>query len=156
MAEFEPRAAKRPLVGVAVIVIREGRVLLGKRKGAHGKGTWALPGGHLERFETIEECARREVLEETGLSIGTIEHAAFTNDVFESESKHYVTLFVTAMHKDGEAQVREPEKCETWEWFSWRRLPRPRFLPLEHLLAQGYSPPSEKSPGARLFKPRDA
>jgi 8-oxo-dGTP diphosphatase len=125
---------------VAVIVIREGMVLLGKRKGTHGEGTWALPGGHLELFEAIEDCAKREVFEETGLSIGNIEHAAFTNDFFENESKHYVTLFVTATHEAGEAEVREPEKCETWDWFSWRRLPRPRFLPLEHLLAQGFSP----------------
>ena len=140
MVESELRAAKRPLVGVAVVVLRDGRVLLGKRKGAHGQGTWALPGGHLELFETIEDCAKREVFEETGLSIGNIEHAAFTNDFFKNESKHYVTLFVTAMYEAGEAQVREPEKCEIWDWFSWGKLPRPRFLPLENLLAQGYAP----------------
>lgn len=146
MAEIEPGIENRPRVGVAVIVIRDGLVLLGKRRGAHGAGTWALPGGHLELFETIKDCARREVFEETGLSIGNIAHAAFTNDFFENESKHYVTLFVTAMHEAGEAQIREPEKCETWDWFSWRRLPRPRFLPLEHLLAQGYAPPVGDNP----------
>ncbi|MCF8051252.1 MAG: NUDIX domain-containing protein [Desulfobacterales bacterium] len=145
MAEIEPGVERRPLVGVAVIVIRDGRVLLGKRKGAHGQGTWALPGGHLEIFETIEACAKREVFEETGLSIGSIEHAAFTNDLFEEESKHYVTLFVTAPHEGGEAELREPEKCERWQWFSWQDLPSPRFLPLENLLAQGFSPTGEKS-----------
>ena len=131
---------KRPLVGVAVIVVRDGLVLLGKRSGAHGEGTWALPGGHLELFETIEDCAKREVFEETGMSIGQIRHAAFTSDIFEDESKHYVTLFVTARHKYGEAEIREPEKCDAWQWFSWETLPKPRFLPLEHLLAQGYAP----------------
>ena len=146
MAEFEPRAAKRPLVGVAVIVIRGGRVLLGKRKGAHGEGTWALPGGHLDLFETIEDCAKREVFEETGLSIGDIEHAAFTNDFFENESKHYVTLFVTATYEGGEAKLREPEKCERWQWFPWQDLPNPRFLPLENLLAQRYAPPVGEKP----------
>ncbi len=140
MVESEFRAAKRPLVGVAVIVIRDGRVLLGKRRGAHGEGTWALPGGHLELFETLEDCAKREVFEETGLSIGDIRQAAFTNDIFEGESKHYVTLFVTAQHIDGEAEVREPEKCDIWEWFAWEKLPHPRFLPLENLLAQGFLP----------------
>jgi len=53
---------KRPLIGVAVIVIKENRVLLGKRKNSHGSGTWAFPGGHLEFNESIEDCARREVL----------------------------------------------------------------------------------------------
>ncbi len=56
-----------PLVGVGVIVIRNGGILLGKRIGSHGAGTWALPGGHLEYAERIEDCAAREVLEETGL-----------------------------------------------------------------------------------------
>ena len=90
MAESETRAAKRPLVGVAVIVIRDGRVLLGRRKGAHGDGTWALPGGHLEYFEAIEDCARREVFEETGLSIGSVRHAAFTGDRFKAEDRKSV------------------------------------------------------------------
>jgi len=53
---------KRPLVGIAVIVIKEDRVLLGKRKNAHGSGTRAFPGGHLEFKESSEDGARREVL----------------------------------------------------------------------------------------------
>ena len=54
----------RPSVGVAVIVVNNGKVLLGKRKGSHGSGSWAFPGGHLEMNESIEACARREVFEE--------------------------------------------------------------------------------------------
>ena len=56
-----------PRVGIGVIVMRNGLVLLGERIGAHGAGTWALPGGHLEFGESVEQCARREVWEETGL-----------------------------------------------------------------------------------------
>lgn len=58
-----------PGLGVGVLVIENGRVLLGKRKGSHGAGTWSAPGGHLEYGESIENCAEREVLEETGLRI---------------------------------------------------------------------------------------
>jgi 8-oxo-dGTP diphosphatase len=140
MTEPDSGTEKRPLVGVAVIVVRDGRVLLGRRKNAHGAGTWALPGGHLEYFESIEDCARREVAEETGLKIGNVRHCAYTNDRFQAEGKHYVTLFVAAEHRSGEAVVREPDKCEAWRWFSWDDLPRPRFLPLENLLAQGAGP----------------
>jgi 8-oxo-dGTP diphosphatase len=142
MGETEPGGGNRPLVGVAVIVLREGKVLLGRRKNAHGAGTWALPGGHLEFFESIEDCARREVAEETGIQIGNILPFAFTNDLFGEEKKHYVTLFVTAEHQSGEAVIREPEKCEAWKWFFWADLPKPRFLPLENLLSRGAAPPA--------------
>jgi mutator protein MutT len=130
---------KRPYIGVAVIVVRQGRVLLGKRINAHGAGTWQFPGGHLEYGETIEACARRELMEEAGLSIGSLRLGPFTNDFFEAEKKHYVTLFVIADQTTGDPVVREPEKCERWDWFPWAQLPRPRFLPIVNLLKQNFT-----------------
>ena len=130
-----PSHPGRPRIGVAAIIIRDGRVLLGKRKGAHGQGTWAFPGGHLEYGESIEACAQREVFEETGLHITGLRPGPYTNDIFPADNKHYVTLFVMATPVAGEPIVKEPQKCETWKWFEWDNLPTPRFLPLEHLLA---------------------
>ena len=46
-----------PKVGVGVVVVKDGKVLVGKRIGSHGAETWAFPGGHLEWNEKIEECA---------------------------------------------------------------------------------------------------
>jgi len=135
MAEF---TKNRPLIGVAVIVKKDGKVLLGKRKNAHGDGTWALPGGHLEFNETIEACAEREVFEETGLDIKNVRYGAYTNDIFTNEQKHYVTLFVTAEFSHGKLELKEPHKCEHWDWFSWDDLPKPKFLSLENLLKQGF------------------
>jgi len=117
-------------VGVGVIVIRDKHVLLGERTGSLGDGMWALPGGHLKFGETIENCAEREVFEETGLTIGVVKHVAFTNDFFETEHKHYVTLFVSAICMTGEPNILEPEKCKQWKWFNWSALPEPLFLPL--------------------------
>lgn len=131
---------KRPRVGVAVMIVQNYMVLLGKRKMSHGDGTWALPGGHLEFNETIEDCAKREVFEETGLLIKDVRYAAFTNDIFRDEKKHYVTLFVVSEHCHGTPELKEPDKCEGWKWFSWRMLPEPLFLPLKNLLAQGFDP----------------
>lgn len=125
---------QRPLIGIGVIIIREGKILLGKRRNAHGAGSWCCPGGHLEYGESFEACALREVKEETGLEIENIRPGSFTNDLFSQEGKHYVTLFMLADCPRGKPRVCEPEKCETWAWFSTDALPRPLFLPLENLL----------------------
>ncbi len=129
-----------PRIGVAVIVVRDGKVLLGKRKNAHGEGCWGFPGGHLEFMETIDDCAVREVYEETGLTVSQVQFSAMTEDFFPEEQKHYLTLFMTAVSKENEPRVCEPEKCEVWEWFSWDALPTPLFLPIENYLAVGYRP----------------
>jgi 8-oxo-dGTP diphosphatase len=130
------------LVGVGVIILRDGKVLLGERAGAHGAGTWALPGGHLEFGETVADCARREVLEETGLALHDIASAPYTSDVFAVEGRHYVTLFVTAQ-ATGEPMVLEPAKCLGWQWFHWEQLPKPLFAPLQTLRDSGFVPTSE-------------
>ncbi len=131
---------KRPAVGVAAIVIKDQKVLLGKRKDAHGSGTWAFPGGHLEFNESIESCAKREVLEETGLSVKNARFATLTNDFFHQNDKHYVTLFVICNHEHGAPEIKEPDKCEAWDWFFWNEFPNPKFLSLQNLLEQGFIP----------------
>lgn len=130
---------QRPMVGIGVIVRKDNKVLLGKRKNSHGHGTWQFPGGHLEFGEEPEECARREVKEEAGIDIKNIKKAAFTNDIF-GEDKHYVTLFLVCDYASGEVKVMEPDKCEKWDWFCWSEMPKPRFLPIDNLLKQGYKP----------------
>ncbi|KAJ9644022.1 hypothetical protein H2201_006645 [Coniosporium apollinis] len=96
-----------PRVGVGVFVMnREGKFIIGKRKGSHGSGTWALPGGHLDFGESLEACAAREVLEETGLTIGNVRFMTVTNDVMEAEGKHYVTIYMGGMV---EGEKTEPE-----------------------------------------------
>jgi len=129
-----------PRVGVAAFVLRGDRFLLGRRRGSHGAGEWALPGGHLEFGESIEACARREVAEETGLEIGAIRPGPYSNDLFTGEGKHYVTLFVLADAPVGDPELREPEKCDGWEWHRWSELPEPLFLPLRSLKALGFTP----------------
>jgi len=126
---------KRPFVGVAVIVIKDHKVLLGKRKNSHGSGTWQFPGGHLEFNESIKDCARRELFEETGIKIKNIRLGPYTNDIFKKEKKHYITLFVVADYDSGVLELKEPEKCEKWDWFEWGKLPEPSFLPIKNLMA---------------------
>ena len=131
---------QRPIVGVGVIVLRNGKVLLGRRIGSHGAGTWALPGGHLEFGETVEACARREVLEETGLELQRVVAGPYTSDVFVEPRRHYVTLFVVAQSGAGEPQVLEPTKCTEWRWVDWGAMPAPLFAPLQTLFGNGFVP----------------
>jgi 8-oxo-dGTP diphosphatase len=123
-------------VGVAAIIVRDGRILLGERIGSHGAHTWATPGGHLEFGESIEACAARETLEETGLVVSSFKKLGFTNDVFEQDNKHYITLFVVGTSEEGEPQVMEPNKCKQWQWCALDDLPTPLFLSLSNLLKE--------------------
>lgn len=127
----------QPRIGIGVLIFRDGKVLLGRRLGSHGAGDWATPGGHLEFGETPQQCAVREVREETGLALGDTTHGPFTNDFFPVEQKHYVTLFLLAHASSGTPQRCEPEKCAGWTWCDPDNLPQPLFAPLTSLLAQG-------------------
>jgi|GEM_PF-215276 8-oxo-dGTP diphosphatase len=130
----------RPKVGVAVVIIRDNKVLLGLRHGSHGAETWCTAGGHLEYGESFEECATRELFEETGLVAKNYELAGITNDIFPTEQKHYLTAFLYCEYTGGEAELKEPDKCREWKWFEWDKLPSPLFIPVTNLVKQGYSP----------------
>jgi 8-oxo-dGTP diphosphatase len=122
-----------PRVGVGIIVIDDGKILFGKRKGAHGSGEWSVAGGHLEFGETVEECVLRELSEETGLKALSMQMGPWVNDIIE-ENKHYVTLFVIVDQFEGDLQLLEPDKCEGWEWFDGSSLPEPLFTTVRSLI----------------------
>ena len=130
----------RPKVGIGVIVIKDNKILLGKRKNAHGEGSWCYPGGHLEFGESWEECSRREVWEEVGIRIKNLRFGTITNDIFESEHKHYITICMICDYESGQVKLMEPDKCEQWEWFEWDNLPSPLFLPTINQLKKGFNP----------------
>jgi 8-oxo-dGTP diphosphatase len=129
-----------PQVGVGVLVVQSGLLLLGKRKGSHGAGSWSAPGGSLEFGEDIEACARRELLEETGLAASSVDLGPYSNDVFRQAQRHFLTVFVVARGITGTPQNLEPDKCEGWAWFAWDELPTPLFQPLQTLLRIGWRP----------------
>ena len=57
----------RPHVGVGILLVRDNKLLLVKRKYDPDAGYWSIPGGHLDLGERVKEAAEREVFEETGL-----------------------------------------------------------------------------------------
>ena len=133
--------SEHPRVGVGVIVTRGDRVLLIKRKGVHGQGTWSTPGGHLEYGESPEGCAARETMEETGIDITNVRALGYTNDLFEESGLHYITLWMAGDHKSGEATVAAPYEASAVGWYAWDALPGPLFLPLRNLIRGNSYPP---------------
>jgi len=136
----------RPQVGVALIISRGAEVLLLRRKGAHGAGTWSTPGGHLEFGESPEECARREAREEVGVEVAEVRFRAITNDVFRAEGKHYITLWMQGAYRSGEPARRAEDEVAEVGWFAWDALPQPLFLPLQNLLQGRCDPPPATAP----------
>lgn len=116
----------KPKVGIGIMILKDGKVLLGKRKGSHGEGEYSFPGGHLEYMESFEDCARREIAEECGIEVKNIRFQLLAN-VLTYAPKHYVHIGMIADYVSGEPKVLEPEKCESWDWYSMDDLPQPLF-----------------------------
>lgn len=122
-------------VGIGVFVCKQGKFLMGRRLNSHGEGSWSIPGGHLEFGETFEKTAEREVYEETGLRIKNIRPGALTNDLFQADNKHYVTVWMLADWRSGVERVCEPNKYVDLRWCDFDTLPQPLFLPWQQLQA---------------------
>lgn len=126
-------------VGIGTLIIRNETVLLGLRSSSLGKGCWCFPGGFLEFGETPEQCAIRETYEETGLIISHVRSGPWLNDSFKETNSQYITLLMNGLYNGGEPEVKEKDKFETWQWFSFDELPSPLFLPIQTFLNSGYT-----------------
>ncbi len=128
--------AAYPRIGVAVLVIRDGRILIGKRgpDSRSGVAHWSTPGGALEFGETLAECAIRELREETTLVADPtqLRSSRMVENVFEDQ--HWLTIYFRCA-ADGYPRVAEPRKCEVWEFVSLDELAsRPLFRPFDNFM----------------------
>ena len=137
-AQTNKNTKPAPKVGIGVFVFKDGQFLMGCRKNTHGAEQWSVPGGHIEFGETFEQTAAREVFEETGITIKNIRFGAVTNDHFEKEGKHYISIWMLSDWESGSEQVLEPEKFVTMRWHSFDALPVPLFAPWQQLLASQF------------------
>ena len=115
--EYPPR----PLVGIGVAVLRPGAVLLVRRGRPPSLGAWSLPGGAQELGETAEATARRELLEETGLSVGPLLLAANVDSIHRDPDGrvryHYTILDFAARWEGGEPRPGGDITDVTWAPF---------------------------------------
>jgi 8-oxo-dGTP diphosphatase len=112
---------QRPIVGIGVAVLRPGAVLLVRRGRPPNLGAWTLPGGGQELGETAEAAARRELLEETGLTVGDLALAANVDSIHrDAEGRvqyHYTILDFAARYRDGEARAGSDVSDIAWAGF---------------------------------------
>ena len=108
------------MVGVAVVIYRDGLVLMAKRGKEPSKGKWSIPGGKLELGETIYEGVRREVREECSVEIEVGDVIDAYDIIYRDDDGtvkyHFVDVYFTAEYKGGEARAQsDVDECR---WFT--------------------------------------
>ena len=123
--EFPPA----PLIGVGAIVIHDGRVLLVRRGTEPLKGSWTLPGGALEVGETLTAGVAREVREETGLLVESVELIELLDRIHREGDRirfHYVIADYLCKVISGELRAASDADAVRWveraEWNSHSAL----------------------------------
>ncbi|HXP32206.1 MAG TPA: NUDIX hydrolase [Stellaceae bacterium] len=114
---------ERPILGALAVVRRGGRVLLAQRSVAPSIGKWGFPGGVQELGETVRSCARRELLEETGIGAEPVSELEILDMIRHDEKGRVMTHFTLV--------------CVLLDWQSGEGEP------LEDALALGWFTPAE-------------
>lgn len=125
----------KPGLGVGVMIIKEGKILLGlrnpnKEKASselQGQGTWTMPGGKVEFMEKLVDAAKRELEEETSLKATKLDLLCISDDI--TNTAHYVTVGFIVREYTGEAKAMEPETILEWKWFDLNDLPTNLYNP---------------------------
>ena len=131
---------KRVGTGFGIILLKDNKILLGKRhtdskkadSELHGEGTWTMPGGKFETGETFEEAAARELKEETSMTLLRSKVICVNND--KNEHAHFITVGFLGTEFEGVPKVTEPDEITEWKWFAMDNLPINMFPPSKNIL----------------------
>lgn len=133
---------KKVGVGVGIMILKNNKILLGKRhedpnkadSELHGEGGWTMPGGKVNFGETLEEAASREIQEETSLKVNPAElkFISLSND--KVADAHFITIGFLCKNFKGKPKVMEPDEITEWKWLNLNTPPEKMFFPSLRLL----------------------
>lgn len=121
------------------LAVKDWKVLYWLRKSKHWQWSYSPPWGHLEYGETIEDCAVRELYEESWLVAKPEDVIVYCtlNEIYPNNEKHYVNITTFITNFTWIPQVKEPEKLESWDWMSWEEIKKlwdKNFLPVQEFI----------------------
>lgn len=111
-------------IGACIIILDQTRkqVLLGKRISDHKSGFYGLPAGSINERESIVDCAKRELFEEVGLKTNELKYVGVIRE-YDSNGSFIHFAFLCDKY-NGKIILKEPNKCEKWEFFTLDKLPK--------------------------------
>lgn len=115
----DPRAyPERPFIAVSAAIMREGRVLVARRARPAANPIFTLPGGVVEVGETLEQAVKREILEETGLTIEPVALAGHREFIQRDETervlRHFVIMCFASRWVAGEPMLNDELAESQW------------------------------------------
>ena len=114
----------RPICGVGIVVFHQQKVLLIRRGKPPRQGEWSIPGGKQKLGETLQQAARREVQEETGLKLGPLMLVDVVDSIFK-DSQGQIQYHYSLVEWIGEfvsGELNAADDATDAEWFELREI----------------------------------
>ncbi|MBV9850298.1 MAG: NUDIX hydrolase [Armatimonadetes bacterium] len=136
---YDPSRYDRPSVTADIVIFtlraKQLQVLLIQRKGWPFAGHWAIPGGFVQMNESLEDAARRELQEETGVQSAYLEQLHAFGDPGRDPRTRVITVAYTALVSSDRLTLRADTDAADADWFPIDALPVPLAFDHDRILS---------------------
>lgn len=108
---------------IALLKNENNEILMMLRNKEPAKDKWAIPGGKVEMFETLEETLKREMKEELGVQIEVTNFLCNVQDINKEKGEHWIMPVYETKIVSGNIVNIEPEKHKKLKWFHIDEVP---------------------------------